>query len=659
MGYRLLDEPAAPALPPKGKFVLMDDSAEQAPKPRSALDTAGRQVGLTARAAAQGVGDTLALPATIYDAAADAFGSKDGFRFNSSKAVSKLLDRFLPSPETAPERISQDVAGAMAGGMTMMKAGDLISRFGTEYAMPAMRKVGDLLGADKARQLVAATGGSGAGSVAKESGASPGVVLAANLVGGTVSPMAVEGAKAGGRAVIAAKDLITDGGRRNVVGNIMRDAVGKPNVLGVLEDSMEGRTSVGGGGMSAAAARPEAGGTLAGFVRDPAQVVKNLENVPTLVKGSQPTTAQAAKSAELAILERGLQSSNPRFAAALDEREALNNAARQTELRRMGGGETGVADAISKRSEVTAPMRTAALDQANIVGVSTDKLMRQIRGVESQPGIRASDVVSKSLAEVKDKIASFTDKDGFINSKDLYTLRKELGSLITKNADANKNWDKRLTGGLQNQVQSYMDDAIEAAGGQGWKDYLKRYSTMSKPVEQMQTIEGIRKGSENARVMSLSGSNAEYGLSQAKFKSLFTDRQGELSQTLSAQQMAKMKNVADDLDRGSLSVTQGRSIGSNTMQNLSTAYILGSVLGSQGAGQVSNKLAAPLRWLTTLHSRDVEDLLGRAMLNPELARSLMAKATPRTIESISFELQQTAKAAGLGTVASSALGAGQ
>ena len=142
-----------------------------------------------------------------------------------------------------------------------------------------------------------------------------------------------------------------------------------------------------------------------------------------------------------------------------------------------------LAKAMESRAEATGPMREAALERTQAVGVSTQKLMRQMRGVVSQPGIRASDVVRKTFADVKDKIKDFTSRDGFINAKDLYTIRKELGNTIQKNAKETANWDKRLAAGLERDLQKNIDDAIEAAGGVGWKDYLAEFASRSRGIE--------------------------------------------------------------------------------------------------------------------------------------------------------------------------------
>mgnify|MGYP001597964977 CR=1 FL=1 len=189
-------------------------------------------------------------------------------------------------------------------------------------------------------------------------------------------------------------------------------------------------------------------------------------------------------------------------------------------------------------------MRTSALDDANIVGVSTDTLLRQIRGVESQPGIRASDVVSKSLSKVKEKIQEFTNADGFINAKDLYTIRKEIGNIIEQNVQETKNWDKRLTGGLQRDLQKNIDDSIEAAGGRGWKDYLRTYSDMSKPIEQMKAGQML----ESKLLAPLSEDSAQ----RAHVYANALREQGDLSQIFTPRQSHTLESLREELARDAM-----------------------------------------------------------------------------------------------------------
>lgn len=122
-----------------------------------------------------------------------------------------------------------------------------------------------------------------------------------------------------------------------------------------------------------------------------------------------------------------------------------------------------------------------------------------ISRVLSTPGLRASDVVQKTLGAVREKIAALTNKNGVIDARDLYTIRKEIGNTIKTFAKESNNWDKRLTADLDSGVKGYIDNAIEQAGGRGWKEYLSTYADMSKGVDRLKVAQSLAEKLRNSK----------------------------------------------------------------------------------------------------------------------------------------------------------------
>lgn len=162
-----------------GKWVSDSPSAapQEAPK-RSTGENLLRQLGLTARAGLTGV---TALPAMV----GDAIGA------DSSGAVQRLADTIgLPKPENAVERVSQDVAGAMAGtGGIGLFAGAAKPISGIGIAAK------DLLTREMGAQTASAAAASGAGGITRESGGGSVAQLAAGLSAGVGVPMAMQTAR--------------------------------------------------------------------------------------------------------------------------------------------------------------------------------------------------------------------------------------------------------------------------------------------------------------------------------------------------------------------------------------------------------------------------------------------------------------------------------
>jgi hypothetical protein len=103
------------------------------------------------------------------------------------------------------------------------------------------------------------------------------------------------------------------------------------------------------------------------------------------------------------------------------------------------------------------------------------------------PGLRASSNMTKVLQAVKDDIANLTEKGGgVIDAHDLYTLRKEgINERIMQIlGQTDPKISAKVTRSVLQEVRPLIDDAIEKAGGTGWRDYLKTYSQGMQAIDQ-------------------------------------------------------------------------------------------------------------------------------------------------------------------------------
>lgn len=146
---------------------------------------------------------------------------------------------------------------------------------------------------------------------------------------------------------------------------------------------------------------------------------------------------------------------------------------------------------LSKQRGAEQGFKQYQLDSIAAHGMSPLKSDKIISGVDrtlGAPGTRASDVAQKSLGYVRDKIASLTNEKGVIDARDLYTVRKEIGNAVSQFAKESGNWDKRMVAGIQTEIQKSIDDAIEGAGGTGWRSYLAKFGEMSRPIDQAKVL---------------------------------------------------------------------------------------------------------------------------------------------------------------------------
>ena len=187
----MLDEPASPA-------------------PRSTPEELLRQVGLTIRAGTKGI---VAIPNAIGDA----------LGLHSSEAVDSLLNKFLPQPENAKERVVQDVTSAMAGGGAQAAAAGAARPVGV-----LGQKLAEALSRGPGLQVISSGTGAGAAGVARENGAGPvGQTIAG--IAGAAAPAVVQAA---GSAAIRGVARGGEAGRLKTAENIksFEDAGTTPTV---------------------------------------------------------------------------------------------------------------------------------------------------------------------------------------------------------------------------------------------------------------------------------------------------------------------------------------------------------------------------------------------------------------------------------------------
>lgn len=522
---------------------------------------------------------------------------------DSTQTVRDWLTKLgLPKPEGEQERIVQDVAGAMTGQGGVAKLGGLMSR----TAGPVIRRVGDLLRASPQSQIVAAGGAGGGAGTAREMDLGPAGQVAAGLAGGIVAPAAADltltGVGAVGRGLKSFMQPFTGAGREKVAGE-----------------------------------------TLRRLATDPRRAMENLEDPAEFVPGSRPTTAQVAGDEGLLIAERGLASSSPRAGAQIARRSSEQNQARNVLLNEMAKDDAALAAAKGTRLGKATPLYERSFSE-------TVKPPEELVALSKRP----------AFTEAMKRAQAIADEEGVDLGNPMNTMRglhyvklglDDIISGANKDSSIGKTQQKAIIE-TQKKLLSIMDGLSPS-----YKSARASFKELSAPVNQLEALQGVRE-----RVLN-TGTDAQTGeriMSAAKFSNVLNkaESRAELQKVLTKDQFSRLEAISKDLERGALSASSGKAAGSNTMQNLTVAHVLGSALGGRHAtSPVFKTLTAPLKWISDLSGNEdaVQDLLVDAMLDPALARGLMSKATPQRVESVLFELRQRAIAMGLGGAVGSTL----
>jgi hypothetical protein len=565
--------------------------------PMGSVDDLMRQLGLTARA---GITGATAIPSMMADALSGLvnLGTGKETMMPSSKGLQNLLDYVgLPKPQSAQERVVQDITSGLAGVAGPAAAAGRMAPLAKEFFttnLPA--------------QVGSAAGAAGLSGYAREEDVGPMGQLLASLAGGV-------------------------GGAGGMVGSTkqMREA-NIPAAIRTAQEFVRPLTEAG--------REVITGKVLRSLAREPETAIENIAAFRPTVPGYQPTTAQASRDIGLIAAEtpiKGMATGGP-----FEAQQYQANQARLAIVDRMAKDEEVLKQAIAKRDQVTDPMREKAF-AASTVSPETFQSAISLTVNKTIDDILASDVgargtVKKAMTWARDQLAEGT------TPQRMYEVRKDLRDASKGLLDKEGSAYSLASGQLKQVIQS-VDDAIEAAAP-GYKAYLDKYAASSRGIERLEAAQGFK-----GKVISTIPDPSRVGdflLSQPSFARAI--RAAEKDTDLSKTQLMMLKKVADDLDSGVLS-RAAKSPGSDTFKNMSFANVIGGIVGKQMFGDLSpslNKVAVPMNWLYNGTDDKIRELLVESMLDPKLAARLMQKANIMQVESLSKELQRKALSIGYG-----------
>jgi hypothetical protein len=149
----------------------------------------------------------------------------------------------------------------------------------------------------------------------------------------------------------------------------------------------------------------------------------------------------------------------------------------------------GAADRSLALGEVSrdAQMRLDSLAANGVKPLDPAPVLAGIRSMAGEPGVRVDVVQSGALNAVADLLEQdVASHGGVLDARALYGIRKSgVNSVIQKlypNADASA--QKKYAAELLGKIRPMIDDAIERAGGTGWRDYLQTFSQGADSINQ-------------------------------------------------------------------------------------------------------------------------------------------------------------------------------
>lgn len=575
-----------------------------APGSRSMPDELTRQAGLATRPMVQSAMTVGGLAPMVVDPLVNLFNLATGTKLPTmTQATQTNLNRMgFPQPETAEERVVQDVASAGYGTAGVARAaGEVAPR------LPGMlSEAAKFFAQSPQAQSAAAVSAATAGGALREGGASPYAQMGGALMAGMVAP--------GGPTLSTTQRALS------VPGGLVKPF------------TQEGREVI-------------VGNVLNRLATNPQQAMQNMAESAPLVPGVRPTAAGTARDPGLAGAETPLRSptfdpSNLFGQQINQNQEAILNAFRQ-----IGGKPGSIPYAEAKRETITTPMREAAF--ANKQAVDIEPVLSAIQGIMSNPATQRK-TVDDAMVYVQGLLAKRVNPEtGTIDPMSLYSVRKDITDAMAGKLSGDLS-NLRLAKGQLADLLPVIDRTIDA-GAPGFVAYMDKYAKSSKGIDQMRLLQGIE-AKVTTGLPNLSTGNPV--LAASALRRQLAAAQDELGTQLSPSAQSKLDNIINEINRGMAATAPGvKPPGSNTFQNMSMGNLIGRVFSESLADNTTLRtMTRPLDWLYKLPDQQVQQLLVQAMLDPKLAAQMMAKANIMRVEPLATSLRQKAQQMGFGTL---------
>ena len=587
-----------------GKLIAyINSQAAPAPVLSPRLDI-GREVGLAVRPLAQTAMTAGGLLPMVVDPLVNFFNLAAGTNAPTmTKATETNLRRMgFPEPRTAQERVVQDISGAGYGTAGVAKVAGQVAPM-----LPEMgRDVAQFFAQSPQAQTAAALTASTAAGALREGGAPPALQLGGAMLAGMAAPGGPS-LPATQRALTVPKSLVqpfTQQGREVMVGNVLRNVA-----------------------------------------TDPERAIANLQAARPTVPGVQLTTAAGARDPGLAGLEGPLRSATFDPSNLFGARLSANQQALMDAFQRTAGRPGSIPYAEAKRARITAPMREQAF--LNAPPVSVEPVAAAIQAITSNPATQRQ-TVDQAMKYVSDLLVKRVDPEtGTINPMALYSVRKDITDAMAGKLSGDLA-NLRLARGQLADLLPVIDRTIES-GAPGFSKYMEQFAKSSKPIDQMELLQAIQSKVTTGQPNIMTG---EPVLAAAALRRQLAAKREELGTDLSPAAQRNIDNIINEINRGQAATAPGvRAPGSNTFQNLSMGNLIGRVFSESMADNTTLRtMTRPLDWLYKLPDQQVQRLLVEAMLDPQLAASMMSKANMMKVEPLAKSLRKKAEELGYGSI---------
>ena len=359
-----------------------------------------------------------------------------------------------------------------------------------------------------------------------------------------------------------------------------------------------------------------AGSVINKFAKDGPTTLDMAEYVP----GSMPTLAESTGNAGIARLQSATRDVKPNLFA---EREASNSAARNAAFDEVAGDPSKLEFFKASRGQAADDLYSEAL-KTDIGANMTPFIKGQVTQLLKRPSIQDARKTAERWALERGEKA---DVGGSMAG--LHDMKTALDDQISEAVRAGKGGEAKALSNTKDKLLMVMEKL-----SQDYQQARVTYSEMSKPINQMEVLQGLRLTDAQGNMTLSKVQNAIDGLEKRMAQS-GTDP----AKALSTDQLNTLKSIRDDLLRKSRAGA-GKSAGSNTFQNIATDNIISSLLPGKVGEIVGNKVGGVVGQLGRLMysgpNEAVRNRLAELMLDPPAAKAAMDSAGRPVLQQIAW-----------------------
>jgi len=230
----------------------------------------------------------------------------------------------------------------------------------------------------------------------------------------------------------------------------------------------------------------------------------------------------------------------------------------------------------------------------------------------------------------------------------LYGIRKSINDMLSSKAQDEKSKVAKLASKELIEVRDQLDRLLERSAP-GFKQYLRTYESMSRPIDVQQYLQGLN-------VTDAAGNLSVRGVDQAikKIEKEIAKSGVNKAKSIPEQALDSLNAIRDDL-RMAGSTAKGKAVGSDTVQNLVLQNLMRQAGIETGLGKVSGNVLFKIPSLAYKSvNEDLTNLLLQKMLSPQTAiqpslpggvgnrvvDNLLARGAPRAMIPPTNRLQQ-------------------